>query len=199
MNIDLLIPFFSQYGILILTLSGILGGEEVIISLVFLSAMGLFPLWWILVFVTLGEFISDFTIFSLSRLNLFHKFKKIEKLTRLYNKADKFIVKVSKESTFLTLLYSKFIYGTRIFTLIYLSSKKIQWKKFLISESFVLIVWMSITVAVGWFAGASVKQFSSAFKNIEFTLLLLLIFIILIIVIKKWIQTKLLKTQKQLN
>jgi membrane protein DedA with SNARE-associated domain len=199
MDINSLIPFFSNYGIFILLLSGILGGEEVIISLVFLSAMGLFPLWWILVFVTLGEFISDFTIFSLGRLNLFHKFKKIERFTRLYEKADRFIIKVSKESTFLTLLYSKFIYGTRIFTLVYLSSKKTQWRKFIISESLVLIVWMSITVAVGWFAGASVKQLSLTFKKVEFTLLLLLIFIIFIVMVKKWIQTKLLKKQKRLN
>lgn len=199
MNLNSLIPFFSQYGILILILSGIIGGEEVIISLVFLSAMGLFPLWWILVFVTLGEFISDLTIFSLAKLKFFHRFKRIERLTRLYEKADKFIIKISKESTFLTILYSKFIYGTRIFTLVYLSSKKVQWKKFILSDFLVFIVWMSIVVAVGWFAGSSIKKLTSTFKNIEFTLLLLLVFIIFIIVIKKWIQKKLLKKQKQLN
>ena len=158
--------------------------------------MGLFPLWWILIFVTLGEFISDFTIFSLAKLKLFHRFKRIEKLTRLYEKADKFIIKVSKKSTFLTILYSKFIYGTRIFTLVYLSSKKTRWKKFILSEFFILIVWMSIMVAIGWFAGTSVKQISSTFKNIEFTLLLLLILIIFIIMVKKWIQTSLLKMEK---
>ncbi len=197
MNIEKFIPFFSNYGIFILILSGILGGEEVIISLVFLSAMGLFPLWWILIFVTLGEFISDFTIFSLAKLKFFHKFKKIERITRLYEKADKFIVKVSKKSTFLTILYSKFIYGTRIFTLVYLSSKKTRWKKFILSEFLVLIAWMSITVTVGWFAGVSIKQLSAIFKNIEFTLLLLLILIIFIIGVKKWIQKILLKKQKQ--
>lgn len=199
MNLNSLLPFFSEYGILILILSGILGGEEIIIGLVFLSATGLFPLWWILVFVTLGELMSDFTIFSLAKLKFFQKFKRIEKLTRLYEKADKFIIKISKESTFLTILYSKFIYGTRIFTLVYLSSKKVQWKKFILSEFLVLIVWMSITVAVGWFVSASIQQLSSIFKNIEFTLLLLLICVIFIIMIKKWIQKKLLQKQEQLN
>ncbi|MFH1901981.1 MAG: hypothetical protein ABIK26_07010 [Candidatus Omnitrophota bacterium] len=180
-------------------LSGILGGEELILSLVFLSSLGLFPLWWILIFVTLGEFISDIVIFSLGRIDLFHKFKKIEKLTKLYKKADNLIMKVSKKSTFLTILYSKFIYGTRIFTLVYLSSKKTKWQKFLVSELLALMVWMSITVVIGWFAGASIKQFSLAFKNTGLTIALLVIFIILIIMMKKWIQTKLLKKQKQLN
>ncbi|MFH1525865.1 MAG: hypothetical protein ABIG69_04300, partial [Bacteroidota bacterium] len=77
---------------------------------------------------------------------MFHKFKKIEKLTKLYKKADNLIMKVSKKSTFLTILYSKFIYGTRIFTLVYLSSKKTKWQKFLVSELLALMVWMSITV-----------------------------------------------------
>jgi membrane protein DedA with SNARE-associated domain len=117
LDINSLIPLFSNYGILILLLAGLIGGEEIIIGLTSLSVIGLFPLWWILVFVTLGEFISDIIVFSLAKLKIFHKFKKIEKLVKLYEKADKFIIKLSKGNTFLTLLYSKFIYGTRVFVL----------------------------------------------------------------------------------
>lgn len=199
MSLDSLMPFFSQYGILILILSGILGGEEVILSLVFFSAMGLFPLWWVLVFVTLGEFMSDFAIFSFAKLKRFEKVKKTERLTKIYEKVDTFIIKVSKGSTFLAILYSKFIYGTRIMTLVYLSSKKVRWQEFIVSDFLVLMVWMSITVTVGWFVGTSVKQLGSIFKNLEFTLLLLLVFIIFVIFIKKWIEKKWLKKQKQLN
>jgi len=195
-NIDFLIPLFSNYGIIILLVCGVIGGEELIISLVFFSIMGLFPLWWILVFVTLGEFISDLGFFSLGRTKIFYKFKKMDKLVKVYEKADRFIIKISRESVFLTLLYSKFIYGTRIFTLVYLSSKKIKWRKFLVSEVLVLIVWMSITVLITWFSGVGIKKVNSIFKNTELTITLIFVFIIAIIMLRKWIQVKLLEKQK---
>ncbi len=197
MNIESLIPFFSSYGILITFFCGIFGGEEVILTLVFLSAMGLLPLWWILVFTTIGEYISDTIIFSIGRFSLPRKIRRIEKLTGLYNKAHRIIAKVSRKNTALTLLYSKLIYGTRIMTLIYLGSKKTRWRDFLISEIFVMIIWMSITVTIGWFGGRSIKQISTIFKDIGLTIASLIVFIVLIALMKKWIQSRLLKRQKQ--
>jgi hypothetical protein len=40
---------FSEFGIWVLIFSGIVGGEELIIGIVFLSIAGLFPLWCVLV------------------------------------------------------------------------------------------------------------------------------------------------------
>ena len=193
MNIESLIPFFSDYGIPIMILWGIIGGEEAIFTLVFLSVIGLYPLWWVLVFVTIGEFISDVIIFSLGRIHLLDRFK----TGNLYKKADSFIMKISRKSVFLTLLYSKGIYGTRMFTLVYVSSKKTGWLKFLAAESLVIVIWMSVIVTIGWFAGTSIMQLSSAFKEIEYTISFLLIFILLIVMIKRGIQTWLIKKQKQ--
>ncbi len=197
--IELLSPFFAQYGIPVLIVSGFIGGEEVIISSVFLSVMGLFPLWWVIVFVTMGEFVSDITIFALGKTKSLNRFKKSKRLTGAYEKADKFITRISKESTFLTILYSKFIYGVRIFTLLYLSSKRTAWKRFLVADILVMSVWFPIVIAISWFAGISAKQLSLLFKHIEITILLLVILIIAIIVVRKQVQTRWLKRQKQLN
>lgn len=199
MNIESFIPFFSDYGILITFLGGLLGGEEVIITLVFLSAIGLLPLWWILVFVTIGEYLTDTILFSIGRISLLRRLHKIEKLAAFYKKANKLILKVSKKNITLTLLYSKFIYGTRILTLIYLGSRKTKWKKFMVSELIVVIIWMAIIVTLGWFGGTSIKQVSMIFKDIGLTIASLIVFIVLIVMMKKWIQARLLRKQKQLN
>lgn len=196
MNIETLIPLFANYGILILILGGILGGEEVIISLVFLASLGTFPLWWVIVFVTIGELIADTLVFTIGRTGLFDRMIRHKKVGKLYDKADRLIMKISKESVFLTIMYSKFIYGIRIFTLLYLGSKKIKWQKYMYSETTVLLIWMTATVAIGWVAGVSVHKISQIFKNVETTLLSLIGLIVIVYFVKKWIYSKLLEKQK---
>lgn len=182
---------FSNYGVLILLLGGVFGGEEIIIGLVFLSLMGLFPLWWIFIFVTAGEFIADFLIFMFGRLHTIEYFKKKDWFARMYDTTDMFIKNASRDSIFRTLLYSKFMYGTRIIALLYVGSKKESIRKFVVAEGAVLVVWMSVAVVVGWLAGTSANQFKETFKHVEVLVGVFFILLVAVTLGKKWLQTKL--------
>jgi membrane protein DedA with SNARE-associated domain len=199
MNIENFILIFGDYGVLITFLGGLIGGEEAIITLAFLSAAGLFPLWWIVVFSTIGVYLSDIIILFIGRSNLINNFQRLEKYSKVYQKIDYLIVKISKKNLFLTLLYTKFLYGTRVLTLIYLGIKKVKLTKFLIYDFIVVCIWIIPIILVGWLGGSSFRVVINVFKKIELTIILVIIFIILIILIRTWIKTKLLKLRKQLD
>jgi len=199
MNIENIIPFFVSYGVLITFLGGLIGGEEVIITFAFLSAAGMFPLWWIVVFSTMGVYLSDIIVLSIGRSNLIGNFHKLEKYSKVYQKVDYLIVKISKKNLFLTLLYTKFLYGTRILTLIYLGIKKVEWATFLVYDFIVVCIWIVPIILIGWLGGSSFRIIIAVFKRVELTIMLVVIFIILIVIIRTWVKTKLLKLRKQLD
>jgi len=197
--IESFIPFFASYGTLITFLGGLIGGEEVIITFAFLSATGLFPLWWIAVFSTIGVYLSDIIVLSIGRCDRIGNFQRLEKYSKVYQKVDHLIVKISRENLFLTLLYTKFLYGTRVLTLIYLGIKKVKWIKFLIYDFIVVCIWIIPVILVGWLGGSGFRIVITVFKRAELTIMLIIIFIILVLMIRAWIKTKLLKLRKQLD
>jgi len=197
MIFEYLFPFFEKYGILISFLGGLFGGETAIISLSFLSANGLFPLWWILVFTTIGEFISDIFVFLIGRMHFISNLTKLEKSFKVYRRIDKIIVKLSRDNIFLVILYGKFIYGASIFGLLYLGIKKKNIIEFLIADFIVVCMWIIILVTIGWLGGHGFNFIITIFNNIKIAIFLLLLFVLILISFQKWLNKKLINVQKQ--
>ena len=197
--IEFVRPLLSQYGVLISFLGGFFAGEEVIMTLAFLAANGLISIWTVFVFCFIGIILCDLFFFFIGRIRIIRNLKKYKKITHVSKKMDKFVTKLSRGSPFLALFYTKFIFGTRIATLIYLGYKRISLKRFLLSDIGVGLLWMSIVVSLGWFAGSSFNLILDLFKNVQIALLFLIIFAVIIIAVQKWIAKKLMQKQKQLN
>jgi len=186
------IPLLSQYGILISFLGGFFAGEEVIATLSFLSTQGYISIWVVFIFCFIGILLCDLFFFSIGKFKLFSSFKKFERIMKISKKVDKIVSRLSKESPIRALLYTKFIFGTRIATLIYLGIKDITYKKFIKSDFIVGILWMSIVVSIGWFAGSSFRLIIKILGNIQIALGFLVLFIVIIFIIFKILQNILL-------
>src|SRR3989344_7463681 len=128
--VNTLIYLLGEYPILISFVAGLFGGEATILTLAFLSINGLMPIWTILVFSTLGLIISDLALFLFGRLKFIRNIKQLERHYKTFKKIDSIIIKISRDSVFLVLLYAKFIYGISIPALIYLGIKKSSISKF---------------------------------------------------------------------
>jgi len=164
-------------------LAGFIAGETVIFSLAFLSAAGLFPIPYLFFFSFLGVFISDIIWFLIGRWKIIHNIHNIEKFSNIYQKIDSFIIELSNESLFRTILYSRFLYGARTLTLIYLGLKKADFKKVVASLFAIHLVAVSLVVVVGWYAGKGFIKLLDIFENVKaiitFGILLLIIIILL--------------------
>ncbi len=184
----------------ILSLSaGLFAGETAIISLAILSANGFFNIWIVFVFAYIGEVVADTIYFAIARLKFFHKLNKIKKFPKTFKKTDEIIKKLSNKSIFLTLLYSKFIYGVRTLTVLFLGYKKIKWKKFIVAECFVMLIVMSIIVPVGWFAGKGYKIAIDIFRSIEIAITIIVISLVLFFLAKKTINKILNRKKKKIE
>jgi membrane protein DedA with SNARE-associated domain len=56
---------------------------------------------------------------------------------------------------FLALLFVKFLYGTRILTIVYLAARKIGFKTFVLFDALGTAIWLAVLLPVAWTAGGS--------------------------------------------
>lgn len=191
-----ILPFIGQYGKTISFFGGFITGESMIVTLAFLSAQGVLPLWQVFVFCTLGMYLSDFIPLIIGRFKFFRKLFERKKFVKKIEKIEHNLQKYARNNLFLILFYSKFIYGLSIPALIYLGTKKTSYLKFAFYNFLVEIIFVPMVILIGWFSGRGFLFTKNIFKDIRIAIFLLIIFIILFIFIRRWWNQKLIKKQK---
>jgi len=193
--VEFILSLLSTYGELASFLGGFFAGEEVIMTLSFLAANGVLPLWKVFLFSFLGILLCDSLFYFIGRSKLVGSLQKFEKFAHISKKYEHIILKIDKKGTLNLLFTTKFIFGTRLLTLLYLGFKKVKIAEFLISDFIVGLFWMAIVVSLGWFSGSSFYLVLDIFKNIPLAIAGILILVLAFIGIKTWISKKILKKQ----
>lgn len=196
--INQILLFFGSYTPLVSFLGAIIGGEETLILLSILSSNGYLTAWVVLLFFYLGILVSDTIWFFLGKSKLFDWFVKRKIISRVYLRWDKLLTKATKGSSFHALFITKFLYGFRIPTIMYLGREKVKVKSFLFDSAIIDFIWTLVVFAIGWFAGKGILLATDLSKNIVLYLLLVgITFIIFTIIvrilsglIKKWLIKK---------
>ncbi|MBT4135889.1 hypothetical protein HOD75_00825 [archaeon] len=193
MIFETILSLFGNYGYLLALLGGFFGGEETITVLTFLAVAGKIKLWDVIIFGFIGMFLCDHMFFFIGRLRLMKKLFKFRKFTNHYHKLDRLIRKASMESVFLTVLYTKFIYGISIITLVYLGFKGTKLRTFTISSFIANIIGMTIIVTLAYFFGGMFFLFLKTFRNLQLSIFLIIVLFVLFLILKKWISERFLK------
>ncbi len=180
------VMYLSAYGPVAIFLGAFFFGESVIIAAAFLASQGLWSVWELFLLAFLGTVISDAVWFS----GGFGLNKLISKGANNQSRLEKVvssIQKITKGKSFLSLLFIKFLYGTRIITIFYLGSQKLPFRKFLIFNSLGTIIWLIVVVFIGWSLGQGTKFLSVDLNHIEIILSVLILVIIFFKFFSKWI------------
>lgn len=191
------IPFIHTNGPLIAFIVGILGGEESFITISFFAAQGLFSIWTVLIFCFLGNILGELLVFSLGQTKLVSSLKKWERTSGGYRKLHEILHKVGRGDRFSLLAITKFVYGTRMVTILYLSIEKMKFTKFLLYSILVDIPWIVLVVSLGWFAGKSFNTITTLFNDIKLAILFLVILAFAIYYAHKWITKSLLEKRSR--
>lgn len=163
MELSTLIQEFQNHNLLLFFFAALIGGEEVMIPLAFLVGTGLWDLQTLFLGCFLGTVLSDALWFLLGRHGLQNN-KLFKRHKSKYEKIVGFLKKISKKD-FVILLVTKFIYGTRIFTILHFGVSEITKTKFLIMNSAVILIWLPIALGLGWFAGKGSSFFLEAYAH----------------------------------
>lgn len=191
MNIDqAIITFLITYRLPAIFVGAFFFGETVILAAAFLAGQGTLNISYVFILAFLATVISDTVWFLLAKkilawLNRLEKYKAHSE--RIVGKMTKY----TGNKPFLALLFVKFLYGTRVITIIYLSLKTIPLKKFIIYDAIGTLIWLSVLLPIGWLAGKSVLSLGPTLHKAEFGILIFVILVFAIRIGTKWVSQKL--------
>lgn len=187
-----IISLLSTYQLPAIFLGSLFFGETVILTAAFLAGQGTWSIESVFWLSLAGTVASDSLWFFLGQA--FFKFTK--RWERYRDKYQLFLVKletVTGQKPFLSLLFIKFFYGTRILTILYLSIRKVHYSTFLLFNTIGTVIWLSVMIFIGWLVGRGVADASYIFYRVEYTLTALILLIVLYRIVSTWLGRKIIK------
>ncbi len=179
---DELLEFLKLYPIPLFLIGSFFLGEEVILSFAFLAGQGVFDLTTLYLCCSLATIASDGVWFLLGhyskrRNNFVH---------RLYERHVNLIPLLHRweKRPFILLFVTKFIYGTRIFTILYVAFRGMSFKKFMFYIIPCILILQAVVIGGGWLAGRGSLLFLNIYKDGSLVLGLILLLMLLMYIVK---------------
>jgi membrane protein DedA with SNARE-associated domain len=192
---DLLVTL-TDYEWLIVFAGTFFGGESVILSAAYLAGTKTWPLSTVFVWAFLGTMVADAAWFLLGgpALNWLGKRPAFQKR---YLQLQHGIQRLTGNRPFLTLLFFKFLYGTRILMILHMSVAKLPFWGFMLFNALGTLVWLAVMVAIGWLAGRGLVDLLPFVQGVEILVTGVIILLIFYKLLSKWIERKVLAKLKQ--
>jgi len=178
-----MLTFLLGYMPLICFFGALIGGEETVLLLSVLAARDFYPIWIVFVFCFLGILVADSVWFFIGRLEVVTKFKEHKHLKGHSDKIRDFIDIKFKGNHFLLLLSTKFLYGLRIMTLMFLG-RRIKFKEFFVYNTIIAAIWTIVIVGFGWFAGRGVGWLWDTYRSLQLLIIVGIIIIVALYILK---------------
>lgn len=134
-------------------------------TLAFLSYKGLFPLESVIICSFLGMMFTDIFWFLIVRSPVAKRFLRLQRVSEQQRRLEQRISSITQGKDMLILLVSKLLIGTRIFIILYISSAKITFKRFLFYNAPPTGLWAAFLGLFGWLAGAGTLNMFEIYNN----------------------------------
>lgn len=178
MDTSTLISLLITYQFPAIFLGSVIFGETIILAAAFLAGQGMWSIYTVFWVTFLGTISSDCVWFYFGR-RLSKKSDEWQEKQAKYKKLLAFLERLTHGRAFLSLLFIKFLYGTRIITIMYLSIHKLRFRTFLLFNAIGTFFWLLVMVALGWYASKKVGTDIPDIKKFQYGATLLFAFLIL--------------------
>lgn len=173
---------------LIVFLGAGFGGEVAIISLAFLSAQNIFPLVTFFIIGFLGTLSTDTLWFLLGKTKTAGKIIDHRYATYTISVIMEAIRKVSRGNHLLAFIFAKFLVGTRIVVILYVSKTNISFKDFILNDMVAIFVWLTTLTSIGYLSGLGFTYISQILKNIYAGIGFILFILLIIVMAQIWLK-----------
>ncbi len=173
------------------------GGEIALVTLSFLAAQKVISLPALVFFSALGTFCSDSIWFLLGRTSGVRKIIAHRYATPTMEVITQALKRISRGNNLVMLIFAKFLIGTRVVTLFFISTIYEKYSKFAEHNIVSIVVWLSVVIPVGYLSGLGFTYIASVLQNIYAALGFALLVILVIIMLQTWLQKKLIQTPNQ--
>lgn len=170
------------------------GGEIALVTLAFLAAQKILPLPALIIFSALGTFFADSVWFILGRTAPVRKIISHRYATPTMEVITEALRRFSHGNNFVMLIMAKFLVGTRIVTLFFISTIYDKYRKFAEHNVVAIIIWLAVVIPVGYLSGLGFTYIAGVLQNIYAGLGFILLVILVIIVLQIWLKKILIQT-----
>lgn len=173
-------------------------GETLIIPAAALAAHGHFGVFAVAGWAYLGTVVSDALWFLLARPAHRLLSRRVE-TNRRYELALRWVDRRFGKRPEMALLFIKFVYGTRIATISYLSMRGLKLRRFAALNGIGTGVWIVVIVAVGWLAGKGIASLGPRLSKLELILPLMLLFALALAELGRQLSRRALKGKEEIH
>lgn len=172
-------------------------GEEVVVFLAVLSGRGIVPFYEVFFFGILGVLIIDSVMFFSGRYLYEGFLSKYKFISKRMNKIKLKPGAVKSKKLPVYIFITKFIWGTRIPSILYLGTQKIKYLRFIVYDFLAIMLWALIILPVSWLAGRGFTRLLGIVRGAErllvVALIVALIFFVASKIFSKYIGPKVMK------
>lgn len=161
-------------------------GDSVVLAASGLAAHGQWSVGSVILWSFLGTLISDTLWFKLADRTL----QKIvsdpareASFVRMTDRMDRWV----GESPHRGLLFVKLLWGTRTLSIVYMASREVSTRTFILFDAVGTLLWLAVLVPVGFLAGRGVANLSADLTRLEYALPILLVLWIVLKRGRTWI------------
>jgi membrane protein DedA with SNARE-associated domain len=169
-----LLDLVTHYGQWSIFFGSFFFGESVIISGGFLSATGIWPLQNVYILALVGTVASD-TIWFLFGQTILTRTHRLQESSERYKRVVEKIERITGNKPFLILLFIKFLYGTRILTILYLANRKMRLATFLLFDTIGTLIWLVVMLGIGWLAGRGIVNILPQVEQLQYAFTILVV------------------------
>lgn len=160
-------------------------GETIIISAFYLAFQLQWSLWQVYAVTLLGTIASDslwylFGRYSTSRAKIWAETHQKQRLLA----GLKYL---SQRRPILTLLYIKFLYGTRIVMILYISWLKIPYRIFLLYNTLGTAIWLYVMMLIGYLVSRGITNLIPTYSRFQALVTALIVLLLILKISSKWL------------
>lgn len=189
MELSTLTPYIETYKFPAVFIGSFFFGEAAILTAIFLAQQHHWPLLLVLFVAFLGTFCADITWFFLGK----HTLRRLRFWQRLKEKYSPVIQRLrsqnpARQAYFL--LFFKFLYGTRIITILYVALHKMSFLRFALFDSIGTLLWLGTLTLLGSAAWSGASYLLQTFHLSEYAFVAAFLLIVILKGIHLWIEKR---------
>lgn len=169
-------------------LGAALGGEVALFTLSFLAAQSILSPVALVIFSFLGTLSSDSMWFLLGRTNTAQKIISHRYAHSTVSIIAEAVRRVSRGSHFLALIFAKFLVGTRILMLLYISKTAFSFNRFICYNAVATLLWLLVVIPIGFLSGLGFTYVAEVFHNLYAGIGFVFLILIVIVILQLWLK-----------
>jgi len=181
---------YPAFQYIIIFLGAAFGGELALFALAFLTAQGVLPMFPLITLSFLGTFSSDILWFLLGKTATAKKIISHRYASSTISIIAQAVDRVSRGNRFAALIFAKFLVGTRVVLIMYVSKTDLGLKRFIRYDAVAVFLWLIVVIPIGFISGLGFTYLAEVFHNLYVAVGFILLVLFIIVIVQIWFERK---------